>query len=81
MIALLLVALCWAADPTDEELGRAKELFANGSALYEEGDYEHALVAFEAAYELSPAPLLLFNMANTLERMGSLEAALEKLNG
>jgi tetratricopeptide (TPR) repeat protein len=76
----LLLLFTAFAQPTEDELTRAKELYANGETLYSEGDYENALVAFEAAYDLAPAPLLNFNMANTLERLGRFKEALDKLS-
>jgi tetratricopeptide (TPR) repeat protein len=59
---------------------RAKELYRNGEQLYEEGLYEEAIVAWELAYELSKRPLLLYNMANALERLGSWDEALHRIN-
>ena len=57
-----------AQDATTE--ARAKELYENGAALYEEGRYEEAILAWEEAYRLSSRPVLLFNIANAYERLG-----------
>lgn len=58
---------------------RARELFEQGEAAYEEGRYEEAISAFEQAYGLSARPLLLYNIANAQERLGLLREALENL--
>lgn len=82
---LLLCAALWVAPAalaqSEADEARAKELFDNGSILYDEGRYEEAVSAFEAAYALSKKPLLLYNMASALERMGRWDEALEALNG
>jgi tetratricopeptide (TPR) repeat protein len=82
-----LIAVAFAQDPTEDPGppsdpvadARARELFQNGSALYEEGQYEAAIVAWEEAYALSPRPLLLFNIANALERLGRWQDAMKVL--
>lgn len=58
---------------------RARELYENGSILYEEGRYEDAIAAWEEAYRLSGRPLLLFNTANALERLGRYDEAMTLL--
>jgi len=68
-----------ASELSDDE-ARARELFQNGAILYEEGQYEQSIVAWEEAYRLSEAPLLLFNIANALERLNRLEACIEMLD-
>ena len=65
---------------TEAADARARELFQNGALLYDEGRYEDAIVAWEEAYRLSPRPLLLFNMANAMERLARWEDALAMLN-
>jgi tetratricopeptide (TPR) repeat protein len=74
---LLWVLAALAASP--EELEQAKQLFRNGAALYEEGQYEQAITAFRLAWELSHNPKLLFNIAGAQERMGDLQASRETL--
>ena len=87
----LSLALCLLAGPLASDAkaqdgsdavedNRAKELFQNGSLLYEEGQYEEAVLAWEKAYELSARPLLLFNIANAYERIGAWQDALDALN-
>ncbi|MCB9596779.1 MAG: tetratricopeptide repeat protein [Sandaracinaceae bacterium] len=67
--------------PTPEEDARARELFQLGDQLYEHGQYDAAIDAFEEAYRLSHRPLMLFNLANAQERAGYLEAAATSLEG
>lgn len=66
-------------NPTDGELGRAKELFDNGKGLYAEGSYSAAIAAFRQAYALSGDPVLLYNIALAHDRAGDFESALEYL--
>ncbi len=68
------------AEPTEAEVQRAREIYENGQALYREGRYEDALVAFEEAYRLSERPGLLYNMASCSERLGDYRGALAHLN-
>ena len=53
--------LCHAQEDVSEE--RAKELFFNGQLLYEEGEYESAVLAWERGYELTHLPAFLKNIA------------------
>ena len=65
-------------DPADDQ--RARELYLNGVELFDEGEYALAIEAFEASYDLSRRPDLLFNISTSWERLGDPEAALEALN-
>lgn len=67
------------AVPTPE-VTEAQRLFENGARLYAEGSYEQSIVAFDAAYELSREPLMLYNMANAHERLGNLRQSIDLLN-
>lgn len=58
------------ADPADRHERRGKQLYA-------EQDYEAALEAFYAAYQLRPSPGLLFLMAETHRRLRQGRQALE----
>jgi len=78
-LALLLGMTGPAAAQKSADDERARELYDNGAILYEEGRYEDAIAAWKAAYDLSPKPLLLFNVANAYERIGGLLDAPEKL--
>ncbi len=68
-----------AQDTADEDQERAKVLFAQGQALYEQGRYEEAVDALQLAYKLSEKPRLLFNLTAPLERLGRWEEALDAL--
>ena len=59
-------------DPVDEQ---ARELYDAGELAYSRGHYDDAVAKFQAAYDLSKRPLLLFNLANTYERMGAYDEA------
>ncbi len=67
------------AAPTGDE-ARGKQLFENGRRLFDEGSYEAAIVAFNAAYELLKEPNLLFNIHLAHEKMGNFQAAIEFLD-
>ncbi len=78
MTLSLLALLSGVAYAQDD--ARARELYGNGVILYEEGRYSDALLAWEEAYRLSGRHVLLFNMANAMERDGQYGRALETLN-
>ncbi len=58
---------------TDEE---ARGLFEAGRSAYTAGRFEDALEHFQRAFELSDRPMLLFNIAQTLDRLRRDEEAL-----
>lgn len=66
-------------DPESESDQRARALNEEGSRLYEQGLYEEAVQAFKIAYSLSRRPLLLYNMAQAMERIGWWDEALAAL--
>jgi len=76
MLLLLLSTALAQGDPDEQ---RARELYENGAILYEEGEYEQAIDAWEAAYALSEEPLLYYNIANAYERMGRYDEAIDAL--
>lgn len=63
-------SIAHAAQPTDEEMARAKDLYREGEAAYRLGDFEAALPKFQEAYTLSRLPLMLQNIGLTLKRLG-----------
>ena len=63
----------------DDSDQRARVLYEEGTRLYEGGLYEEAVEAFKIAYALSRRPLLLYNMAQTMERIGQWDEALAAL--
>lgn len=59
---------------------RARELYDNGTTLYEEGLYDDAIAAFQEAYRISGMHRLLLHVANCHERAGRWEHAIAVLN-
>ena len=55
----------------------ARSLFHAGESAFAEGRYEVALEHFQAAYDLSPRPELLFNIGNTADRLRREQDALD----
>lgn len=53
-----------------EGLEEPRAIYARGRAAYDRGDYAEALEQFTRAYELRPAPALLFNMAQASRLAG-----------
>lgn len=53
----------------------ARELFQQGEAAYQTGDYSEAATLWERAYEMDPRPLLQHNLAQAYERLGQLDRA------
>jgi hypothetical protein len=51
------------APPKKPQQKEADQHFKRGVALYNEGKYAEALAEFERAYELTPHPLVLYNIA------------------
>ncbi len=54
--------------------------FMAGASDYESGDYEHALLEFQRAYELSQRPALFYNIALSYQQLGDLAHAIEYLD-
>lgn len=81
-ITLALAALApqraaFAGDaPTKDQLEAAKKAFGEGKALYEEGKLPEAVDKFKESYKLSKNPLLLYNIAHTLDQAGDKDTAL-----
>ncbi len=86
LCSALLFAACFASGveakegqddkQTDQ---RARESFREGDRAYADKRYEDAVEAFTEAYELSKRPLMLYNIANALERLERWEEAAAKL--
>ncbi|MED5374628.1 MAG: hypothetical protein VX899_26660 [Myxococcota bacterium] len=75
--SLALVAPAVAQESSDEE---AKELYAKGEAAYADQEYEQALTYWQAAYDLSERPLILYNMAAAYEKLGRYPEAIAALD-
>ncbi|MFT4623858.1 MAG: tetratricopeptide (TPR) repeat protein [Myxococcota bacterium] len=78
-----LAAWLWlapiAAAQEEDASERARTLFDDGAAAYEEGRYEDAIPLWEESWRLSMESLILYNLANAYERAGRLEDALDNL--
>ncbi|MDX2090178.1 MAG: tetratricopeptide repeat protein [Kofleriaceae bacterium] len=80
---LLAAALLFAtthvatAQPSPEEAKKleAKTLYEKGNTHYNLGEYDQAVTAFKKAYELSQAPGLLFNIAQSFRLKKDYEQA------
>src|ERR1044071_294562 len=64
-------ALADRAAPTPAQLERAKQAFADGKKLHDAGKLAEAIEKFKLSYELSGNPLLLYNVALTMQELGS----------
>ena len=54
----------------DDEREQARALYSEGAASFESGDFNDALASFQACYDLSRLPALLFNLASSYDRLG-----------
>lgn len=68
--ALCLFATSSAKAEDSESVKRARMLFSQGVAYYDEGKYRLALDAFEEAYRLRPHPAVRVNIANCYDQLG-----------
>ncbi|NUP05394.1 MAG: tetratricopeptide repeat protein [Polyangiaceae bacterium] len=67
------VGAAFAGEPEREEekkQAEARALHQRGATAYDLGNFDEAIAAFRAAYELSPAPGLLFNLAQAYRGKG-----------
>lgn len=71
-------AVASATGEASESEARVLSLSDEGSALYERGEYRHALEKFIAAFTIGQDPNLLFNMGRCYEQLGEKSAAEEK---
>jgi tetratricopeptide (TPR) repeat protein len=79
VIALVAIAaLCAtaAAEPGKGARARAAARFKQGQEFFKAKDYEHAIAEYEAAYQLSSEPAMIFNIALCHDRAGRVEQAL-----
>lgn len=81
-VSRLLLALSLAAmlgpEPAraQDDVARARTLFAEGQAAYDAGRFEEAAQKMKAAYELTSAPDLAFNVGRVYERMSEYREAI-----
>jgi len=65
-----------AAQPGQGTRARAAARFKQGQEFFKARDYDHAIAEYEAAYQLSSEPALIFNIALCHDRAGRAEPAL-----
>lgn len=73
--AVLLVALGVPTLANADAKADAEAAYATGTAHFQAGRHADALAAFDQAYKLDPAPVLLYNIARCHEEMGDVEQA------
>ena len=73
-LALLVSASAWAQAP---DLDRARRHFEAGSQAFQRGDYARAELEFRGAYAITKDPLLFYNIGQSQQRRGHLEAAIK----
>lgn len=77
LILALLFFLVPASAVAEREIDLAKQHYTDGEQLFESGKYAAALAEFQAAYQLSMEPLLLFDLGKTAEKLGQPDAAID----
>lgn len=75
LLALLLLVAT--AEPTSDDVARAKVLYQSGKTHYDLGNYSEAIRDFAAGYALSPKPEFLINLGQAYRAGGEKEKALE----
>jgi hypothetical protein len=65
------------AEPSNDAVARARQLFEGGVAHYDSGRYAEALAEFQEAYRLKPHPLVRVNIANCYDKLGRPVEAIE----
>ena len=75
-LATLNVTTVASAQPSPEDVGRAEQLFDEGVAASDRGDFAAALTSFEGSYNLNPLPDVLYNIAMCHKALADLPAAL-----
>ena len=69
LVCLVGASSVQADSAATEEDREARRQFEAGADAFEEGLYESALACFLKAYDLSPRPVLLFNIAKTEDKL------------
>lgn len=77
IFTLLVLAQATSAAPDQNGKAKAERLLDQGGALYDKGDYAHALEAFEAAHAAFPSPMIWFNIGQANRDLGRPVEALQ----
>ncbi|MCD6500059.1 MAG: tetratricopeptide repeat protein [Deltaproteobacteria bacterium] len=78
-VITLIMGIAMLSQPVRAQslVSAARTHFASGRSYYQTGRYKDAIREFQAAYELSKNPDLLFNIAQCWERLGNLTNAIK----
>jgi hypothetical protein len=76
-LACLLIVVASSAWAQSPDLDRARRHFEAGSQAFQKGDYPRAEVEFRAVYAITQDPLLFYNIGQSQQRRGHLEAAVK----
>lgn len=76
VVALAIVTTIGASRSIASAQLSAEDLYRQGQAAYDDGDYLAAAALWERSYGLSREPLLLFNLGQSLRLAGDCEGAL-----
>lgn len=76
-LAIALCVLCSAPAVAQEGEGfsEVEKLYTQGATHFNRGQFSDALVKFQEAYKVYPAPNLLFNMARCYQALGQMDLA------
>jgi tetratricopeptide (TPR) repeat protein len=77
LVAVLCAGASAARAQPEDTQARSRALYDEGSRAYKAGDYPRAIEKFLAAYDLSGAPAILFNIAQAYRLAGNCQRALE----
>ena len=83
LVSLLTVfqaSLVFAADTTAGSPDEARQHFRRGIELYEDRDYNGAIVEFSRAYQIAPHFRILYNLAQAAQELHDWVSALEYFN-
>jgi hypothetical protein len=75
-----MLALAHAPAAGAQDVEAARLHFETGTRAFETGDYELSVSEFQAAYDITGHPDILFNIYSAAERAGRLEIAADALD-
>src|ERR1051326_5328920 len=83
LVLSLLAALAGAggAHAQQPDYEAAQHHFASGKELFEKGAFLRAATEFEAAYEITKDPVVLFNIGEAYEKAGKLDESIRAYEG
>src|SRR5947209_2844121 len=77
LVAVALVPARAYAEPTPQAVKAAKQHYLDGKKFQDAGNYDAAIVEYDAAYKLAPRPQLLFNIGQCWRLKGDKQKAIE----